>query len=220
MQPRERMLREIEAEARATAHMTGRRTFDPRVLGALRSVPRDAFVPQRLRGDAWENRPLPIGCGQTISQPYMVALMTDLLETRPGHRILEVGTGCGYQSAVLAQLVERVFSLEIVPSLGADAARRLRRLGCDNVVTRICDGYSGWPDEAPFDGIIVTAAAPHVPPPLLEQLKPGARLVIPVGAPMFGQDLHVLHKDAGGRVHDRTVLAVAFVPLTGEHRRN
>jgi len=220
MQPLDRMLAEIAGEARVTGRITGRRKFDPAVMDAVAAVPRDAFVPERLKADAWDNRPLPIGYGQTISQPFMVALMTDLLEAGPEHRILEVGTGCGYQTAVLARLVHRVFSVEIVPDLGQDAARRLSALGFDNVTTRIGDGYQGWTEEAPFDGIIVTAAAPHVPPPLVEQLKPGARLVIPVGAPMFGQDLHVLHKDRAGKVHDRAVLAVAFVPLTGEHRRN
>lgn len=216
----EAMIRDIEAEARSTQAATGHRALDPRVIAALREVPRDAFVPPGERRYAYENGPLPIGHGQTISQPFIVALMTQLLDPSPEDVILEVGTGCGYQAAILARLVKHVYSVEQVGELAAESGQRLQHLGYSNVTVRHADGYYGWPEQAPFDGIIVTAAAPHVPEPLVEQLKPGARLVIPVGGMVFSQQLVVVEKKADGTLVRRDVLAVAFVPLTGQdHKR-
>jgi protein-L-isoaspartate(D-aspartate) O-methyltransferase len=212
--PRRLMIAEIAAMARATAAETGRPAMAPEVLAAMEKVPRHRFVPARLRAYAYENRPQPIGSGQTISQPYVVALMTDLLAPRREHRVLEVGTGSGYQAAVLAELAGAVYSIEIVASLGREAARTLTELGYRNVHVRIGDGYQGWPEEAPFDGIMVTAAAPDIPQPLLEQLKPGGRLVIPVGGRFGGQDLLVVDKTPDGKTTIRRSIAVRFVPLT------
>lgn len=186
------------------------------VLDAMRRVPRHEFVPQTLRAVAYEDRPLPIGYGQTISQPFIVALMTHLLRPEAGQRVLELGTGSGYQAAVLADLGVETYSIEIVPDLGTAAAARLRRLGYDRVRTRVGDGYFGWPDAAPFDGILVTAAASHVPPPLIEQLRPGGRMVVPVGPPFMVQQLVLVTKHADGGVRTRQLLPVRFVPLTGE----
>jgi S-adenosylmethionine synthetase len=212
---RERLLAAIAAEARETADYTGRPAFAPAVLRAMASVPRQQFVPERLRRDAYEDEPLPIGSGQTISQPYIVALMTDLLDPTPEDLVLEIGTGSGYQAAVLSLLVRQVYGIEVVDELATAAARRLRRLGYANVVVRSGDGNAGWPERAPFDGIIVTAAAPAVPPALVAQLKPGGRLVIPVGEPGGMQRLLRLVKDEAGQVHQQQVLPVAFVPLIG-----
>ncbi len=211
------MLREIEADARATRHYTGKERFDARVMAALGRVPRHEFVPAGVRDHAYDNRPLPIGERQTISQPFIVALMTDLLEPQSGDVVLEVGTGSGYQAAVLAELVNRIYTIEIVEPLGRSAAERLERLGYANVITRIGDGYAGWPEHAPFDGIIVTAAADEIPPPLIEQLKPGGRLVIPVASGGSGEQLTVVTKTDSGEVHTRRILPVRFVPLTGDH---
>jgi len=208
------LVEEIEQEARETARWTGRETFDPRVLTALRSVRREAFVPQPLVGQAYVNAPLPIGCGQTISQPYIVALMTDLLDLRRGDHVLEVGTGSGYQAAVLAELSDTVCSIEVIPELAARAAQVLAAEGYAKVTLRTGDGALGWPERAPFDAIIVTAAAREVPPALLDQLRPGGRLVIPVGEAFGDQELRLLHKDPDGHVTSRWVLSVAFVPLT------
>lgn len=212
----ERMLKEIAAEARSTRRFTGKDAFADEVMTALRNVPRHRFVPGQLQDSAYDNRPLPIGHGQTISQPYIVALMTDLLAPGPGHRLLEVGTGCGYQTAILATLAAEVYSVEIVAPLAEQSAALLAELGYDNIHTRIGDGYYGWPEHAPYDGIIVTAAAPEVPDALIEQLKPGARLVIPVGTPYSSQDLLLIEKEANGKIRRKSVLPVAFVPLTGE----
>jgi protein-L-isoaspartate(D-aspartate) O-methyltransferase len=209
----QRMLATIGREAQFTRHLTGRKALDPRVMDAIASVPRDHFVPAGLRAAAFDNGPLPIGHGQTISQPFIVALMTDLLAPRPEHRILEIGTGSGYQTAVLARLCAEVFSIDRVAALAEDAAARLAGLACDNVRIRSGNGYAGWPELAPFDGIIVTAAAPFVPPALIEQLAPGGRLVIPLGQPYSPQQLCLIEKDAAGRLHQRSVLDVAFVPL-------
>jgi len=214
---REALIREIERDVLATGRHLGRERLDPRVLEALRSVPRHRFVAKDYLDDAYDNRPLPIGHGQTISQPYIVAIMTELLEPRPGQRMLELGTGSGYQAAVLSRLVERVYSMEIIPELGQQAAARLKRLGYDNVEVRVADGYHGWPEQGPFDGIIVTAAGDHVPPPLVEQLKPGGRMVIPVGSWYFTQQLLLIEKGADGTLETREILPVAFVPLTGDH---
>jgi protein-L-isoaspartate(D-aspartate) O-methyltransferase len=184
------------------------------VVAAMRTVERHQFVPQSERRNAYENRPLPIGYGQTISQPYIVALMTELAQVGQGGRALEIGTGSGYQAAILAQMGVAVSTIEIVPPLGRAAAQRLARLGYDSVATRIGDGYHGWPGAEPFDAILVTAAASHVPPPLVQQLKPGGRMVIPVGPPFVTQQLVLVTRDAGGGVRTRQLLPVSFVPLT------
>lgn len=213
--------RELVAELRGrdpdVAEETGHSGFDARVLAALATVPRERFVPAPQRPYAYLDQPLPIGYGQTISQPFIVALMTDLLRPRPGQRVLEVGTGSGYQAAVLAGLVEKVYSVEIVPPLARQAAERLTALGYANVQTRLGDGYYGWPEHAPFDGIVVTAAASSIPPPLIAQLKPGGRMLIPVGVPYFTQNLMLVEKREDGRVRSRQILPVRFVPLTGGH---
>lgn len=211
---RERMVAEIEQLVRETRRETGRETLDARVIAAMRKVDRHRFVPPGQAAQAYDNRPLPIGMGQTISQPFIVALMTDLLNAEPGDKVLEVGTGSGYQAAVLAEIVRAVYSIEIVEPLGRAAARALADTGYRNVHTRIGDGYAGWPDEAPFDGIIVTAAAPYLPQPLVDQLKSGGRLVIPLGEHGGVQSLFVIEKDAHGVVTRRKVLDVRFVPLT------
>lgn len=208
------MLRDIEKEVAYTRDEIGKDALDARVMAAMAKVPRELFVPELDLERAFANRPLPIGHGQTISQPYIVALMTDLLGAGPDSRILEVGTGSGYQTAVLAEIVLQVFSIEIIEALAKTAAERLQRLGYDNITVRHADGYLGWPEYAPFDGIVVTAAAPRIPPPLVEQLKPGGRLVIPVGEPGGLQELLVVEKHADGSSTRRNILAVKFVPLT------
>jgi protein-L-isoaspartate(D-aspartate) O-methyltransferase len=192
--------------------IAARGVTDERVLDAMRTVPRHEFVPEDLRGAAYEDRPLPIGEGQTISQPYVVAAMTELARVRPGARVLEIGTGSGYQTAVLATLGATVYSIEIVEPLGRRAAADLARLGYQNVHLRIGDGYAGWPEAAPFDAIVVTAAPPHVPRPLLEQMKVGARMVIPVGAAY--QELRVITRTETG-YSEESAFPVRFVPMTG-----
>ncbi|GAB3099596.1 protein-L-isoaspartate(D-aspartate) O-methyltransferase [Aestuariicella hydrocarbonica] len=209
------LLREIREEVAETASYTGRAQLNERVLSKFSQVPRDQFVPERRRASAYVNHALSIGYGQTISQPYMVALMTDLLDPEPHHICLEVGTGCGYQAAVLSRLVKQVYSLEIIPELAAEAKQRLQALGYDNITVRCGDGYQGWPEMGPFDSIIVTAGAEHIPPPLIEQLRPGGRMAIPVGDRLFGQKLLLITKEEDGEVNSRTILPVAFVPLTG-----
>lgn len=213
---RERLVRQIEAEARATAADTGRSRFDDAVIRALSRVPRHRFVPPDLVDAAYLDRPLPIGMGQTISQPFIVALMTDLVDLAPGARVLEVGTGSGYQAAVLAECVARVYSIEIVAPLGEKARALLADLGYRNVDVRIGDGYRGWPEAAPFDAIVVTAAPDHIPQPLVDQLAPDGRMVIPVGRRGGTQDLLVITKSADGRTTTRKALSVRFVPLTRE----
>ncbi|PWB50419.1 MAG: protein-L-isoaspartate O-methyltransferase [Nitrosomonadales bacterium] len=213
----ERMLRDIRWETSETRAWIGKSELDPRVLEAMQQVPRHAFVPRVLEDCAYDNGPLSIGHGQTISQPYIVALMSDLLATQAHHVVLEVGCGSGYQSAVLSRLVKQVYSLEIVPELAQAAQERLSRLGYGNVTVRHGDGYQGWPEHAPFDGIIVTAAAPEIPSPLVEQLKPGGRMVIPVGLPYMHQELLLVEKNSSGVITTRNMLPVAFVPLTGDH---
>ena len=190
---------------------------EARLLEAMRLVPRHRFVPLEEQAYAYTDGPLPIGEGQTISQPYIVGLMTQMLGLQGSETVLEVGTGSGYQAAVLAQVVSRVYSVEIIEALHLRATERLAGLGYKNVETRLGDGYQGWPEHAPYDGILVTAAARSVPPPLVEQLKPGARLVIPVGEPYFSQRLLLIEKAADGSVSETEVLPVAFVPLTGGH---
>ncbi len=189
---------------------------DPRVLAAMRKVPRHEFVPEHLADAAYEDHPLPIGYGQTISQPYIVALMTELLRLTPAAKVLEVGTGCGYQTAVLAEIAAEVYSVEIIEPLASESADRLQRLGYRNVHVKHADGYQGWPEQAPFDAIVVTAGADHIPPPLVEQLKPGGRMAVPVGQPHGEQMLVLVEKDADGNVSTRSVTPVLFVPLTRE----
>jgi protein-L-isoaspartate(D-aspartate) O-methyltransferase len=181
----------------------------------MRSVPRHAFVPPDQQPYAYEDRPLPIGHGQTISQPFIVALMTDLLNVEANDRVLEVGTGSGYQAAILATLVDQIHTIEIIPELARTAGKRLEQM-FPNVVTRVGDGYYGWPEAAPFDGIVVTAAAGTVPPPLVQQLKPGGRMVIPVGSRFAVQHLMLVEKDRNGSVTTRQLLPVQFVPLLGQ----
>jgi protein-L-isoaspartate(D-aspartate) O-methyltransferase len=205
----------IEAEVRDTARWTGRSHLSPRVAAALARVRRSAFVPANAVGAAYDNRPLPIGCGQTISQPFIVALMTELLDLQPGDKVLEVGTGSGYQAAVLAELVDAVCSIEVIPELAQRAAGVLAGEGYGSVVLRTGNGAFGWPDAAPFDAVMVTAAAPDIPPALIEQLRPGGRMVMPVGPHHGDQDLVLLTKSGTREVTQRIILQVAFVPLTG-----
>ena len=212
---RESMIAAIEAHARRAPAALEDGTLDPAVLDAMRQIPRDAFVPEEVKAFAYEDTPLPIGYSQTISQPFIVALMTDLLDVGDGDTVLEIGTGSGYQAAVLSPLVDRVHSIEIVPELGERAAAILEEQGLENVETRVGDGYYGWPQAAPFDGIIVTAAASQIPPPLVEQLAPGGRMVIPIGTPFSAQMLMLVEKQEDGSITTRHVLPVQFVPFTG-----
>jgi len=200
-------------QAMVATQIAARGVHDPRVLDAMRAVPRHEFVPAAIREDAYADSPLPIGHGQTISQPYIVALMTELARPSASDRALEVGTGSGYQAAVLSRLVAQVFSVELVDPLARSASEALRRLGYANVTVRSGDGYLGWPDEAPFDIILVTAAPEEVPPALVAQLKAGGRMVVPVGRVWDVQDLQLIEKDAAGRVSTRSVIPVRFVPL-------
>jgi len=209
----ENMLAEIENEVIYTSDYIGKDRLDDRVMAAMAEVPRDAFVPDDLKASAFYNGPLPIGHGQTISQPYIVALMTDLLAVKPEHRILEVGTGSGYQAAILSRLCDKVYSMDVVPPLVESARKCLDQLGYDNIELKSGNGYLGWPEHAPFDGIIVTAAAETIPRALTDQLKPGGRLVIPVGPPYGYQQLKVVSKDKENRLDTHTVLGVAFVPM-------
>jgi protein-L-isoaspartate(D-aspartate) O-methyltransferase len=211
---RDMLVREIEEDVRATSSYTGKRELSPLVVESIRTVPRHEFVPAQYRDDAYLNRPLPIGSGQTISQPYIVALLTDLADVSPDSVVLEIGTGSGYQAAVLAEIVDHVYTIEIIELLGQRAEGTLIRLGYDNVSVRIGDGYKGWPEHAPFNAIIVTAAPEAVPEPLIEQLAIGGKLVIPVGPQYDGQSLQVLEKQADGTVTTSNVLPVRFVPFT------
>ena len=212
---RDELMAVIEAEMRDTARWTGRSRLSPRVAAALAKVRRSAFVPANAVAAAYDNRPLPIGCGQTISQPFVVALMTELLDLQPTDKVLEVGTGSGYQAAVLAELAGTVRSIEVIPELAHRAAIVLASEGYDRVRLRTGNGALGWPEEEQFNAIIVTAAAPDIPPALIEQLRPGGRMVMPVGPHHGEQDLVLLTKSATGEVTQRVVLQVAFVPLTG-----
>ncbi len=207
------LLAEIDAEMRDTAAWTGRDRLSSRVRTALAKVRREAFVPPGAAHAAYANAPLPIGCGQTISQPFIVALMTELLDLEPGQRVLEIGTGSGYQAAVLAELTDDVCSIETVPELAERAGQTLERAGYGRVALRTGDGGLGWPERAPFDAIIVTAAASEVPPALLEQLAPGGRMVIPIGPPGGEQQLVLLRKGKEGAVDSEPTLPVAFVPF-------
>jgi protein-L-isoaspartate(D-aspartate) O-methyltransferase len=202
-----------ERERMVGRQLKARGIADPRVLDAMRKVPRHRFVPAAQRGEAYTDAPLPIGQGQTISQPYIVALMTELARPRPDDVALEIGTGSGYQAAVLAEVVSHVYTIELESSLSERAAATLRELGHRNVSVRTGDGYAGWPEHAPFDVILVTAAPDHVPQPLLDQLRPGGRLIVPVGPTLAVQELRVIEKDAAGHVSTRSVSPVRFVPL-------
>lgn len=214
---RQAMIDEIRHETRWVSDELGKPELEPRVLDALNKVGRHEFVPENQRSRAYANRPLPIGYGQTISQPFVVAFMTDLLRVKPGDRVLEIGTGSGYQAAVLAQLEAQVSTIEIIPELARTAGERLKRLGYAKVEVKTGDGYFGWPEQAPFDGILVTAAVTQIPPPLVRQLKPGGRMVIPVGGPFLPQYLVLVEKTQSGKVTTRQLLPVQFVPLTGGH---
>ena len=207
------MLAEVDATYAETRSFTGLAAMSPPVRAALGKVERHRLVPADRRALAYRNHPLPIGQGQTISQPYIVALSTDLIAPQPQHTVLEVGTGSGYQAAVLAEIVAKVFSIEIIDSLGKEAAENLKNLGYRNIEIRIGDGYKGWPEKAPFDAIVVTAAAPQVPDALLAQLKPGGKMVLPVGAPGEAQELLLITKDMDGKCRQKRVLPVRFVPL-------
>ncbi len=207
------MLDTIRQEAKFTASYTGRETFDERVMQAMQAVDREAFVFVSDKDLAFEDSPLPIGYGQTISQPYMVALMTDLVDVTTEDVVLEIGTGSGYQAAVLSRLVRQVFTIEKIPELAESARQRLKALGYDNVEVRSGSGYHGWKEKAPFDAIIVTAAATHIPQSLVDQLKPGARMVIPIGLPYMHQELMLVTKGKSGTTHTDSVLGVSFVPL-------
>ena len=207
------MVAEVEAMYAETRGLTGLPAMSPQVRAALGKVERHRLVPDAQRALAYRNHPLPIGQGQTISQPYIVALSTDLIAPQPHHTVLEIGTGSGYQAAVLAEIVQRVYSIEILESLGVAAANALKELQYKNIEIRIGDGYRGWPEQAPFDAIVVTAAAPRVPEALVAQLKLGGRMVIPVGAAGGAQELLLIVKTAAGKIEQKRILPVRFVPL-------
>ena len=214
---RQKLVKIIEADVNATSLYLDKEALDPRVMKAIGTVPRHLFVPDDKTSFAYENRPLPIGHGQTISQPYIVAIMTDLLKVTPESNVLEIGTGSGYQAAILSGLVDKLYTLEIIKPLGEQAKARLARLGYDNVQVKIGDGYYGWEEHAPYDAIIVTAAGSHIPAPLIKQLKVGGIMIIPVGSHFLTQQLLMVRKDEGDKVTTRQILPVRFVPLTGKH---
>lgn len=214
---RQNLLQELQRDMQLTAVFTNKNKLDEKVVKAMLAIPRHKFV---RRGDekyAYENRPLRIGYGQTISQPYIVALMTDLLQLKADDKVLEIGTGSGYQAAILSPLVKSVYTIEIIEPLGKQARLRFAQLGYNNITSKVADGYYGWEKAAPFDAIIVTAAASHVPPPLIQQLKPGGRMIIPVGSQFLTQQLMLIEKNSDGSVRSRQILPVSFVPLTGAH---
>ena len=214
---RKSLVEVIEKEVEETRGYLGKRKLSKTTIDAMGSVKRHKFVPLINRIRAYENRPLPIGYGQTISQPYIVAVMTDLLDLKHSDRVLEVGTGSGYQAAVLAEIVKEVYTIEVISELGVAAAKKLEKLGYKNVKTEIGDGYYGNEENAPYDAIIVTAAAGHIPPPLLKQLKPGGKMIIPVKSFYHVQHLILISKDEKGSITTRQILPVRFVPLTGDH---
>ena len=211
------LVKVIEADVRDTSLYLDKEALDDRVLDALRKVPRHLFVPDKVKDEAYENRALPIGYSQTISQPYIVAIMTDLLKPTKDSRVLEIGTGSGYQAAVMAEIVDQVYTMEIVKPLAKQATQRLKEMGYENIEVRHKDGYYGWEEQAPFDLIIVTAASSHIPPPLISQLKPGGRMIIPVGSPFLVQQLVLVQKANDEKLSLRQILPVMFVPLTGGH---
>ncbi|MGR9073897.1 MAG: protein-L-isoaspartate(D-aspartate) O-methyltransferase [Gammaproteobacteria bacterium] len=217
LQLRRNLIQRIEYDVKATSEFLDAEKLSDNVIQALLKVPRHEFVPENQKPYAYENRPLPIGHGQTISQPYIVAIMTDLLKLDMRDRVLEIGTGSAYQAAILGEIAAQVYTIEIIEPLGSAAGEKLKRLGYANVHSKIGDGYYGWESEAPFDAIVVTAAASHIPPPLIRQLKPGGRMVIPVGDLFTVQQLLLVTKDLNGKVKTRQMLPVRFVPLTGQH---
>jgi protein-L-isoaspartate(D-aspartate) O-methyltransferase len=217
MKKRQHMVELIEQDVRETSRYLDTDELDPRVMEVIARVPRHKFVAPDTIEQAYRNHPLPIGYGQTISQPYIVAIMTDLLKLSPSDKVLEIGTGSGYQAAVLAELVETVYTLEIIEPLGKQAAERFKKLGYDNIISKIGDGYYGWEEHAPFDAIMVTAAASHVPHSLIEQLKYGGRMMIPVGSSFMTQQLLLITKTEEGQIRTQQLLPVRFVPLTGKH---
>ncbi|PCJ46371.1 MAG: protein-L-isoaspartate O-methyltransferase [Moraxellaceae bacterium] len=214
---RELLIENIVYDVINTARFIGNRDLSPEEIESLATTPRHEFVPAKLQQYAYLNRPLPIGYGQTISQPYIVALMTNLLETEPDHVVLEVGTGSGYQAAILSPLVAKVYTIEIIEPLAESVTERLAQLEYDNIEVKHADGFYGWPEHGPFDSIIITAAGGQIPPPLIEQLKYGGRMVLPIGGPFSTQYLMLVIKDYNGHITTRQVLPVRFVPLTGEH---
>jgi len=214
---RREMVSDLKRYTRRFGDESGSPTLSDDVWASMETVPRHQFVPANEQDYAYENRPLPIGYGQTISQPYIVALMTDLARAGKDDVVLEIGTGSGYQAAVFSKIARHVYTMEIVEPLAEAAEERLRKLGYTNVTTRSGDGYYGWAEHAPYDVILVTAASTSIPPPLITQLKPGGRMVIPVGEVFFTQQLLLLEKDAEGKVTTQHILPVRFVPLTGEH---
>lgn len=212
-----RMIDDIESEVKYTRSYIGKNKLNNRVMEAMRTVPRDYFVSNNDKALAFNNGPLPIGYGQTISQPYIVALMTDLLELQPQHTVLEIGTGSGYQTAILSKLCKQVYSVERIYELNQISREHFKELDLNNIETLIDNGYNGWPEHAPYDGIIVTAAASHIPEPLIEQLRPGGKLVIPVGLPSMHQELMLVKKDLENAITVKSILGVAFVPLINEN---
>jgi protein-L-isoaspartate(D-aspartate) O-methyltransferase len=214
---RNALLEEIEKDIRLTRFSTGKAKLSGQVTNALKKVPRHKFVHHGDEKYAYENRPLRIGYGQTISQPYIVAIMTELLDLKSSDKVLEIGTGSGYQAAILSTIVKSVYSMEIIEPLAKQASLRLSELGYHNVKTRAADGYYGWQKAAPFNAIIVTAAASHIPPPLIQQLKPGGKMIIPVGGRFFTQQLMLIEKTSDDKVQSRQILPVSFVPFTGDH---
>ena len=214
-----KLIKDIEGEVRFNKKFIGKSKLDKKVMQVMEAVPRDQFVPSHMQAFAFVNGPVPIGYGQTISQPYIVALMTDLLALKPDYKVLEVGTGSGYQTAILSQLCAEVFSVERIAELSRRAEACFNRLGYQNIKTHVGNGYKGWPEHAPYDGIVVTAAAKHVPSALTDQLKPGGNLVIPVARSSFHQELIVVSKNVNGEIEERDILAVAFVPLVDDAYR-
>ncbi|HBC57531.1 MAG TPA: protein-L-isoaspartate O-methyltransferase [Gammaproteobacteria bacterium] len=215
---KQQLIQEIQSEVKLCSRELGFEYLSEPVLEALQSVPREAFVPEEYQYAAYDNRPLPIGGGQTISQPFIVAIMTHMLDPKPTDTILEIGTGSGYQAAILASLVHHVYSIEYDPKLADRAAKTLERLGINNVTIRQGDGFDGWPEADPFDGIIVTAAAEKIAPPLLEQLRVGGRLVIPIDKQWLGQELCLYTKESKDKIHCQSTISVAFVPFRGKIR--
>jgi protein-L-isoaspartate(D-aspartate) O-methyltransferase len=212
----QRLLDEIESEYRFTRGMTGKAMLGPELRQAISNTPRDKFVPLASIDSAFDNHPLSTGYGQTISQPYIVAIMTDLLELKADDVVLEIGTGSGYQAAILSQLCRQVYTIEYVAELADQARARFERLGYDNIVTMSGNGFDGLPEHAPYDGIIVTAAATHIPGPLIEQLKAGGRMIIPVGRQYSHQELKLVIKNQQGDIEVKDILSVVFVPFQGE----
>ncbi|MDX1810869.1 MAG: protein-L-isoaspartate(D-aspartate) O-methyltransferase [Gammaproteobacteria bacterium] len=210
---RQLLLQEIEAEVGYTQHYLGKKTLSPRVMAAMEAVPRHEFVSDNMQSFAYCNEPLPIGHGQTISQPYIVAIMTDLIDPQADHKVLDVGTGSGYQAAVLSQLVDTVYSVEIIDALTHNAQTVFEKLAYHNIQLKTGDGSLGWPEHGPYDGIVVAAAAPMVPPALVEQLKPGGKLILPIGQAYHAQELVLIEKQHDGMIKTRNVLPVSFVPL-------